>query len=436
MNDSLIKKNIVVSLLVKPICLVLSLMYTAIVLSYLGETKYGSWVIVQNIISWINYFDVGIGNGLRNHLSEAYAKKKDKVSQALVSTASFAVTIVAVVFFIMLITIWNIFDLSIVFRMNIENENINYVIYISVFFVCVNFVLSLAKTIFYAIQLPGITSVSSMVGQMMQVIALWLTGKRGTVSLLLVAFLYGLISLAENIFLIILILKKYPNLRPRIRLIDKTYLNAIVSLGAGFFAIQICTLVLNATDNLIISTIFGSAAVTPYDVAYKFFYIFVQVHAIIIMPMWSAYTVASVQNDMKWIKKTIRKINIITVFLMLGIVVARFIFEPFSVFWLKKSLAYENKMITLIALYMILQMFGNNYSAVLCGIGEIKVSIILSVIEAFTNIPLSVWFAKTMNMGVSGVILGSVCMMLLNASVLPFVTQKWLRKRCLNESNN
>ena len=57
-------------MLMKPVSMVLNLIYTPLVLGYLGDIKYGIWAIILNIISWINYFDVGIGNGLRNKLSE------------------------------------------------------------------------------------------------------------------------------------------------------------------------------------------------------------------------------------------------------------------------------------------------------------------------------------------------------------------------------
>lgn len=159
----------------------------------------------------------------------------------------------------------------------------------------------------------------------------------------------------------------------------------------GFFILQICSLVFNTTDNLLISSLYGSAEVTP-SIAYKVFHIFVQIHAIIIMPMWSAYTEAAVRRDLLWLRKTIKRVNIITVLLALCILIGIFVFEPLVDIWLQKKLVYGKPLIIIVAVYMIVQMIGNNYSSFLCGVGYIKMSTIVAVIGAVVNIPLSIFF--------------------------------------------
>lgn len=64
----------------KGVSMVLSLVYVPIVLNYLGDYKYGVWASILSILSWISYFDLGIGNGLRNRLSEAIASDSPRVS--------------------------------------------------------------------------------------------------------------------------------------------------------------------------------------------------------------------------------------------------------------------------------------------------------------------------------------------------------------------
>lgn len=72
----------------KGVSMALSLVYVPIVLNYLGDYKYGVWASILSILSWISYFDLGIGNGLRNRLSEAIASDSPRVSpKALVSSA-------------------------------------------------------------------------------------------------------------------------------------------------------------------------------------------------------------------------------------------------------------------------------------------------------------------------------------------------------------
>lgn len=429
MNNKRILKNIGVSMLMKPINMVLSLVYTPLALAFLGEAKYGIWAIILNIISWINYFDIGIGNGLRNKLAEAITLDDKESARKYVSTAYIGTSLISICFCILVTLVWNILGLSDFFKLTLEDENTNLIIFISVFFVCVNFVLSLSKTSAYAIQQPGIISVVGVIGQVLQIAIVLVISRIFNQNLLAIAIMYGLVSLFDSIIIYLIITKKRPYLRPKFSIASREYMKPLLTLGAGFFVLQICSLVLNTTDNLLISNLYGSAEVTPYNVVYKVFYMVVQIHAIIIMPMWSAYTEAATRRDMAWIRKTIKRINLITILFSLGVVVGIFVFEPFAAIWLHKRLEYGNSLIVIVAVYMIAQMIGNNYSSFLCGVGHIKISTIVAGIGAVLNIPLSIFFAQNCNMKLAGIILGSLSVMMISVIVLPVVSYKWLQQK-------
>lgn len=426
MNDRKIAKNIGVSMLMKPISMLLSFVYTPLSLSFLGQEKYGVWAIILNIISWINYFDIGIGNGLRNKLTESIARDEKDKANIYVSTAYLGTLIISIIFCTVITLIWNIFDLSTFFNLNLPDENTDLIIFISVFFVCVNFVLSLSKTSAYAIQQPSIISVVGVIVQAVQIIIVIGISHLMNSNLLAVALMYGLVSLFDNIIVFLFVARKRKYLIPKKQYINLNYMKPLLTLGLGFFALQICSLVLNTTDNLLISNLYGSSEVTPYNMVYKVFYIAIQIHAIVIMPMWSAYTEAATRKDLAWINKTMKKINVLTVLLSVCVVIGIFFFEPFAAIWLGRKLEYGRSLIIITAIYMIFQMFGNNYSAFLCGIGHIKISTIISVIGAILNIPLSIFFSQTRGMGLTGIILGSLCVMSISVLVLPIVSYRWI----------
>ena len=435
MNNKRIIKNIGVSMVMKPISMLLSLVYTPLALAFLGDEKYGVWAIILNIVSWINYFDIGIGNGLRNKLTEALALEDEKLAKKYVSTAYVGTTIISVAFCIIVNVIWNLFKLSAFFKLNVPDENTNLIIFISIFFVCVNFILSLSKTSAYSIQQPGIISVVSVIGQVLQIGIIFILSRIFNQSLIAVAIMYGLVSLFDSIIIYVVVTRRRKYLRPAISSIDMRYLKPLITLGVGFFALQICSLVLNTTDNLLISNLYGSADVTPYSIVYKVFYMIVQVHAIIIMPMWSAYTEAATKKDMRWIKNTMKRVNQITLMLSLAAIIGIFLFRPVAKIWLRRELEYSNGLIITMAIYMIAQMFGNNYSSFLCGVGHIKTSVIISAIGAVLNIPLSIIFAQSCGMFLTGIILGSLSVMMISVVVLPIVTERWLKAKTQEWSN-
>ena len=255
-------------------------------------------------------------------------------------------------------------------------------------------------------------------------------------SLLAIALMYGIVSLFDSIIIYLLVTRQRNYLVPKVSLASKRDFKPLLTLGAGFFVLQICSLVLNTTDNLLISNLYGSAEVTPYSMVYKVFYMVVQIHAIIIMPMWSAYTEAATRRDMTWIRNTIKRINLITALLSVGVIIGIFLFEPLAAIWLQKRLAYGKPLIIAVAVYMVAQMIGNNYSSFLCGVGHIKISTIISGIGAVMNIPLSIYFAQGCKMRLTGIILGSLVVMMVSVIVLPIVSYRWLRIKGMEWSSN
>lgn len=429
MNSKLVLKNIGISMLMKPFSMVLTLIYTPLVLGYLGDVKYGIWAIILNIISWINYFDVGIGNGLRNKLSEKISLDDYEGANKYVSTAYLSTAFISSIFFIIIVLVWCIFDLSSFFNLQVSDENTNSIIAISVCFVCVNFVFSLSKTSAYAIQQPGMISVVGVVGQVLQIVMILIVSKLFNPSLLVVAIVYGTITLTESIILYVIITHRRAYLVPKLKKASKDYFKPLITLGLGFFVLQICSLVLNTTDNLLISNLYGSAAVTPYDIVYKVFYMSVQVHGIIIMPIWSAYTAAAAQKDMGWIKKTMKRLNQVTILISSGVVVGIFVFRPLAKLWLHRDLEYSSMLIIIIAVYMIATMIGNSYSSFLCGVGHIKASVIISGIGAVINIPCSIYFSQNCGMDQVGIILGSLVVMMMSVIVLPIISYRWISQK-------
>ena len=67
-------------------------------LKYLGEKDYGIWMTIFSIVSWINTFDLGIGNGLKNKLTENYSKKNFQEMKEYIMTGYISLSFLALIF--------------------------------------------------------------------------------------------------------------------------------------------------------------------------------------------------------------------------------------------------------------------------------------------------------------------------------------------------
>ena len=78
-----IAKHIGLSSIYKGGSILIAFLLVPLSISYLGNEKYGLWLTIYSFIGWFNFFDFGIGHGLRNKLTEAWATKNINLAKML-----------------------------------------------------------------------------------------------------------------------------------------------------------------------------------------------------------------------------------------------------------------------------------------------------------------------------------------------------------------
>ena len=113
-NGKIIIKNVSGAFLIRGISVVLSFFMMPMYIRFFNnQVVLGLWFTLLSVLSWILTFDLGIGNGLRNHLTESLALKKINEAKKYVSSAyasiGFLCLVLVVVFFIVFRFInWNV----------------------------------------------------------------------------------------------------------------------------------------------------------------------------------------------------------------------------------------------------------------------------------------------------------------------------------------
>jgi O-antigen/teichoic acid export membrane protein len=80
-------KNIIYSFLIKGLSIGCQFALVPLTLHYLDKERYGIWLTMSSMIAFFSFFDVGIGNGLRNKLSEALANGDTNLAKVYISTS-------------------------------------------------------------------------------------------------------------------------------------------------------------------------------------------------------------------------------------------------------------------------------------------------------------------------------------------------------------
>ena len=304
----------------KPLSILLNVIYTPLLLNFLGNKKYGLWATVLSIIIWVNYFDVGIGNGLRNVLSKDLANKNYVEAKKSISTAYIILSAISSCLFIILMLIGYIANWNEILSTDVS---MRVPIIISFSFICLNFVLSLSNTVFYSLQRPEVVSLRGCISQLINILGIIIISKFISEDLISISILFGMSSTIVYLINYIFLFKKYDYLRPSFKFFDKTKIKEICNIGIKFFIIQLMCLIIFTTDNVIITHFMGAEELTPFDIANKVFQGLFSIFAAFLVPYWSKTTEIIEKKDIKWLKKSVK--NVIKVGLFFFIIYMFFI---------------------------------------------------------------------------------------------------------------
>lgn len=424
-------RNSLLSIISRGVSMIISFITAPLLLGLLGTDKYGVWATLLSLVSWIYTFDLGIANGLRNKLAECLALNKDSEARKYIGISYLLLSMASLFMLIFSIFLTYSIDIDSVLNIHLQDEDIRCVLVVAIFFACVNFTASLIRQTFYALQQSGLDAVVNTIAQALFAIALFVLSKFQMGYLMLVAVFEGFVQFSKNFFSSCYVFTRYQNLRFGLSDIDRRYAGGILSFGIQMFIVQIAALVLNATDNIIISHYFGSEEVTPYSICYKYFGMIESVYVAVFTPLMGAYTAAYARRDMPFINKLIRKNFLGYILFLIMIVIAWFIFKPFTALWLGKELIYADGLVPLVALYFAMLMCTHVFSCILTAFSMVKEVTIAVILEAVVNIPISVYCAVYLDMGVTGVIMGSLAAMLI--AIIAFPTKAILVLRKLNK---
>lgn len=412
-RNSNLRNNILLSGAMKATGMLTSFLIVPVTLHYLDNEIYGIWMTITSILMWFSFFDVGLGNGMRNYMTQAISANNYNTARAYLSTTLCVLTLIAIgigllcipFLFLNFNKIFNTYALS--------NEILRNALIIAVLFTLANFVAKNIGFVFIALQKYGLNDVLTTAGSVLGLITVFILTKTTKSNLLYVVTAFTLSPVVVYIIAAIPIFHKYKQLRPSWRYYDKQLLKNIVSKGLGFFAIQITScLVIFGGSNVIISHFCGPASVTVYNIAYKLFNLLAIAYTVIISPMWNAYTDAQVRGDYTWIRATFYKALKLWGLSVIGGLMLLVICNIFYKVWVGASVTVPIQISVAVLLYISAFNFNNCVTYLLNGLNKITVQIITSV--AGTILYLLFIILLGGKIGMKGIILSmAVCYILM-----------------------
>lgn len=426
-----ITKHVLFSLIYKGGAIVANFLLVPITMNYLNTESYGLWLILSSFISWFYFFDIGLGNGLRNKFAEAKAKGDLTLARGYVSSAYYTIGAVSTTLLLIFLGVNFFIDWSKVFNSSARlATDLSYLMPVVFGLFCVQLVVKLVTTIYTADQNHSMQGKINFYTQLISLFVIWLLTFSEKSSLLV----FGIVFSALPVLILVGINfvafgSIYKQFLPSISLWKKEYLRDIFGLGFKFFIIQIAMMILYTTDNFIITQLYGPKAVVPYNIVYKYFSASNMILTMIIVPYWSSITEAYTKKDFAWIQKSLKsliKISMLSIILLvIMLVMSSWVYKV----WIGNKVSIPFSISFYTSLYFAVNIFINPFNVVLNGTAKIKVQLYCFLVAGIINIPLSIFLAKNMNFGVSGVIIATTICLIPFAIIAPNQVYKIINKK-------
>lgn len=392
----LVKKNIIGSLGLKGINVLISLFLVPLTIGYVTNQVYGIWITISSIIGWIALFDIGMGNGLRNKITENIAKGNYEITQKYISTTYFCLLLIFIPLSVIFGIICKYINWSSLLNIpqNYSNDVVSTVQLVAIFF-CITIILKIQNTVLTALQLSALASLFDTIGQILVLITILFVRTLTNGSLEKLALILNICPIIVYVMSFFWIYKyKYPQLKPSISSVHLSLSKDILVLGAQFFVVQISCLLIYGVTNVLISNVSSPEYVTEYNVVYKYLSLPLMAFSILVGPLWSAYTDAYVKKDYVWMRNVYNKMFKLLLCCIVGLSLLM-IFYPFAFkLWLGNKVNIHLSMVICVSIYVFTTMWNTLNSSIINGIGKIKIQLYIGILGSLCTIILGYLFGK------------------------------------------
>ncbi len=388
--------NMANTYLIKGVSLIVSFFTTPAYMKYFSdEGVLGVWFTIISVLTWILTFDMGIGNGLRNRVTETLTAKDTFKTKMYVSSAYFYIIAVASVLSVVIFTLssfinWNrFFNIS---DTSVSRHDLRVAVNLVLFSILLQLVLRLISSLMYALQLSFVQNLLALATSVILLLYTAISNRLGTnnhIISMAIIYLFA-VNVPLVVTTVVAFATKLKEVRPNIYYFNKFYALDTFKIGSVFLLLQFCALIINNTTYYLVSRLCGSEEVVQYNIYYKVFSVIDTFVVLGTTAVWSAVTKAIAEKKIDWVLKlTYILYGGATVIFLLQF--AAFpLFQPFFDLWLgDKTIKVSYPALITFSITCGISSWSYITASICNGMGELKVQSLLMVLGAIIMVPIA-----------------------------------------------
>ncbi len=359
--------------------------------NYLGAELFGLWMAIISFFSLFNFADLGLGNGLRTMLGNAYGKDDIKSSRIMVTSTFYMLLIVAAIIIVIFLSVFNFINWGKL--MNATNSETlllsSGVVLAVVLPKLLTIPLSLVARTQLALQEGYKSNLWQSAAVFLSLIVIYVSVKADLGKLVMIwgsSISLVIVSLANWLHYFI---KDKSILRPSLKFFDKKTALILLKTGMLFLILSVFTTLSLALDTFIVaktSTLEDSAT---YSIIFKLASLISIACVMISTPLWAASSEALAKGDVNWVKKNIKRTSLLSVGISVTAIVLLLVFGDWILkMWINDDFSYSKVLLLGMGSMQLLLSFISPYFMVLNAANIIKYQILLFSIYFTISFPL------------------------------------------------
>lgn len=388
-----------------------------LLISFLGSTNYGVWILVFTLFQWVLLMDFGLASVLKTKIPELHHSGNISLINAYIKSTYKSCLIIACCLFALFLTVFMVIDVQSLLKISFDKLFVTHLFLLNIFFFCVSFILNTHKSLFVCVHKGKFAEQSIAVTQIVFLLCLivplfYCKNITNESKLYLISFINGFVSIFINLFYTLYFFKS-EKLNPFTK--EKTpteYLKEIYSLGIKYMIIQVGTLFLFSSDNYILSYFFGPKEIVPYEIVSKYFQFPLMIITAGMAPLWSSFAKNYLEKNEFWLKMSFKKFNYFYIVILIGMFLIVLVASPVMKVWISKDFSVPMFLLIAVSIMTSLRIFTTFYSYFFNGIGNLRSYLLLLIFSVILKLPLSYFFIK-LNFGISSVVISSgICLLI------------------------
>jgi len=419
-----------------------SLISIPLTVKYLGPERYGVWLTISSLLTWLAITDMGFGgSALINVLAEARGRDDINAARAFVSTALFGLCGIAFTLLLIFFVSFSYVPWDAVFNTNgvIDPTELKITVGLAFIIFTLMFPINLVNGVYSSYQEGYIGSIWTMVANLVSLISLIVVVHfKGGLPLLVLALsgsrLIVLLMSGGYLFWV-----RHSEIRPSTSAFSFKCFKRLSNLGWKYLLQQLAGIGMFQSQPIMISQSLGPQQVGVFAVTVRILELPLTFVRLFSYPLVAAYGEAKARNEWPWIWETVRRsifgsISAALIFVVPLAIIAK----PLIDWWVDSTLVPPTSLVVILSCYVLLNATITPIAAFFTGIEWISAQAIIGIINALVTVGLAFILLPLMKIpGIGLAILVGILFNVLGQGFLIWrIYSRSHRKLGMNEKTN